>query len=201
MAFKLPLFDRTLPLVKDDKTPSLTFHQWWQSVVRSLERALNGLDAAVNAIEDALEAAGIAIAAAEAAQEAADLAQNAANNAGGLADVTTSGTNDVAITATDAGTDVTISIAAHNRIYSSGTTVAVNAGNITGQNYSTTYYIYYDDPSRAGGAVTYFATTSRETAAQVGNRHLVGDVLTPASGAPPADGIPKPPPGMEREIP
>jgi hypothetical protein len=102
------------------------------------------------------------------------------------------------ITATDAGADVTITISAHTRHYpqpdGSTVDVAVSGGSLTGRAYSTTYYIYYDDPSRAGGAVTYQSTTSEATAAQIGDRHTVGGVTTPAAlGAPKTGGYTRPP--------
>jgi hypothetical protein len=59
--------------------------------------------------------------------------------------------------------------------------VAVSGGTLTARAYSTDYFIYYDDPTRAGGAVTYQSTTSEATAAQIGDRHTVGEILTPAA--------------------
>jgi hypothetical protein len=81
MAFKLPKFDRTLALVTSAFTPTTMFHQWWDSVVRSLEQAIISLQATDVAVEEALEAAGIALDAAEDAQAAADTAQAAADAA------------------------------------------------------------------------------------------------------------------------
>ena len=100
-------------------------------------------------------------------------------------------------TATDAGTDATVNIAAHSRVYPDET-VAVSSGSITALAYSTLYSIYYDDADREGGAVTYAATT---TAADAYNsstnpdRHYVGYVTTPASGAPDTGGGGVGPPG------
>lgn len=204
MPVQLPRLDRSIPLVNDKKTPSLPFHQWWQKVVETLTTSFNTLETAVIDIQAALDAAATAQTAADTAQTAANTAQtaataaqNAADDATGLASVSTSGTNDVSITATDAGSDVTIDIAAHNRLYANGTTVAVNSGSLTGRAYSTLYYIYYDDAARTGGAVTYQSTTTKETAAQTGDRHLVGSVTTPAALGAPNNGTPKPPPGFE----
>jgi hypothetical protein len=81
-----------------------------------------------------------------------------------------------------------VTISAHTRVYGDGTSVAVNAGSVLAQPYSTLVYIYYDDAARTGGTVTYLATTSQATAAQTGDRHLVGQVMTPAAAAPPTDG-------------
>lgn len=102
----------------------------------------------------------------------------------------------VTISAADVGADVTVTIGAHTRYYADGTSVSVNGGTVTGQPFSTLLYIYYDDSALAGGAVTYAATTSAATAAQVNGRHLVGRVTTPANGAPPETGDPPEPPGV-----
>lgn len=74
MLLKLPKFDRTIKLVEENRTPTITFHQWWDRVVKALQ-------AAFNAVEEALTAAGIALDAAEVAQAAADDAQAAATAA------------------------------------------------------------------------------------------------------------------------
>ena len=187
MSLKLPRFLRTLSIVDEKGAPTLAFHQWWESVLKQIETSING-------IQDALTAAGIANAAAVAAQNAASTAQNAVK-------LTTSGTTGLTITATDAGSNVTITISSHTRVYGDGATVSVNSGSLTGLNYTTTYYIYYDDSSFAGGAVTYQATTSQMTAAQTGVRHLVGGVTTPAAGGTPSDGGGFGPPGFGTEIP
>lgn len=189
VAFKIPRFDRSLPIVEDNRTPTLPFHIWWDRAAKAIEQAITG-------IQSALEAAGIALDAAEVAQQAAADAQTAADSVGTVSKLSGSGVSGLTLTATDAGTDVTISISAHTRVYSDGTSVSVNAGNFTGMAYSTTYYIYYDDPTFAGGAVTYLTTTTQATAAQTNDRHLVGQVTTPAAGQPPEDGYKPAVPGF-----
>ena len=138
-----------------------------------------------------------------AAQSAADAANAAAGNAQGAADtaeknssLATSGTTGLSISAADAGANVTASISAHSRIYGDGATVAVSAGTITGLAYSTTYYLYYSDPARTGGTVTFQATTNQADAAQIGDVHSLGAVATPAAAAPPSTGRPNLPPGV-----
>lgn len=92
---------------------------------------------------------------------------------------------DLVITAT-AGTPVSISISAHHCIYTDRT-VSVNAGTLTGSwSSGTLVHLYYDDLARAGGAVTYNATTTASMAAQSATnpgRHYVGSVTIPASGS------------------
>lgn len=142
-------------------------------------------------------------AAAQAAQDAADNANTAANNAQNAtdaaklaSDLATSYVDDPAlITATDAGASVTISIAAHNRIYGDGTSVAVSAGSLPGLAYNTAYYVFYDDPTRAGGSVTYQSSINPQDAAQLGDRHSVGFAPPLAPAAAPATGGGTAPPG------
>lgn len=211
MAFRLPRLPRNVAIV-DPATgfPSLAFQRWWQSVVETLEAQEAAQDAAILAIQQAQaaadaaqDAADAADAAALAAQTAADTAntaastaQNAADDAASVAALTASGVTGLTLTATDAGADATITISAHTRVYGDGTSVSVNGGTLTGRAYSTLYYVYYDQASRAGGAVTYATTTSQSTAAQTGDRHLVGQVTTPAAAAPDNNGDFVAPPGI-----
>lgn len=143
-------------------------------------------------------------AAADAAQTAADNANAAAAAAQGAADNSASATalansfpTGLTISAIDAGTDASITISLHDRVYATEpqTTVSVNAGSVTGLAYDTVYYIYYDQPSRAGGTVTYIATTDANAVAQIGNRHSVGRAKTPLGGGAPANGEGVSPPG------
>lgn len=165
----------------------------------------SGLDL-LNYLADIQAAADAANAAAEAANTAAGNAQAAADAAQGAAASTANAyalansyPTGVTITAVDvgAGTSSTINISAHNRVYATTppTTVAVNAGSITGLTPNTRYYIYYDQPSRAGGAVFYVETTSQSNVAQTGNRHSVGTVMTPPPSGGPSNGGGTTPPG------
>lgn len=86
------------------------------------------------------------------------------------------------LTATDAGADASIAIASHNVQFGFGT-VAYNSGSITGLAFSTKYYIYADDPTYSGGAVTYLATTNANTPTSSDGFYYVGSVTTPANGA------------------
>lgn len=194
--FRLPRLPRNVQLI-DPKTgfPTQSFQQWWQSVVVKVETQegtqddlLAAVIAAQTAADDAQTAADTAQAAAVIADTAADAAQTSADGANSVASLTSSGVTGCTITATDAGANVTVTISAHTRVYGDGTSVAVNGGSVTALPYSTDEFIYYDQASRLGGAVTYAATTSDTTAAQTGDRHLVGMVSTPAAAAPPEIG-------------
>ena len=80
----------------------------------------------------------------------------------------------------DNGTNITISISAHSVQFGFGT-VDYNSGSITGLSYSTTYYVYADDPDYEGGAVTYLATTNANIVTGGNGRYYVGRVETPAA--------------------
>ena len=175
---------------------------WWQQVVdaieaQPLESELPRRDGAIAAIEAAQAAADAANTAATAANTAAASAQTTADGITESNELSNSWVTGATITATDAGTDVTITISAHTRHYPQpdGTTVdvAVDAGTLTGEAYDTTYYISYSDPARAGGAVTYIASVTEP--AQIGDIHVVGASTPVSSGSPPSTGNTVRPPG------
>ncbi len=89
--------------------------------------------------------------------------------------------NTLPLTSADVGSDVTVTIAAHNVIYDGGT-VAYNSGTVTGLSFSTLYYIYTDDPTKAGGAVTYAATATATDITTNSGRYYIGQITTPADG-------------------
>ncbi|MGL5737089.1 MAG: hypothetical protein ACRCYS_19680 [Beijerinckiaceae bacterium] len=188
MALKLPRLPRSFAIVDKLGQPVRGFQQWWQTFAKAIEDAFNALEDTVAAVAAAQAAADAANAAAAAADAAAASAQSAADDATTVAALTASGVTGATITATDAGANVTVSVTAHTRVYGDGTNVSVNAGSVLAQPYATLVYIYYDDAGRAGGAVTYLASTSQTMAAQTGDRHLVGQVMTPAAAAGPTDG-------------
>jgi len=88
------------------------------------------------------------------------------------------------LTATDAGSSATVNIASFTQRTSSKGDVSVNSGSVTALSYSTLYFLYYDDPTLAGGAVTYAATTTKTTAINGAGRFFVGSITTPAATAP-----------------
>lgn len=199
MALVLPKLPRGVRLIDGNGAATAQFQQWWQAFAKAIEAQFGAVDAAI-AAQDAADAANAAAASATAA---ATTAQTAATAAQTTADTVTADQNlinsyvtGLTLGATDAGASASISISAHTRVYGDGSSVSVNAGSFTGLAYSTTYYVYYDDITRAGGAVTYAQTTTAETAAQTGNRHLVGSVLTPAAAAGPTSGGGVLPPGI-----
>lgn len=190
---------RINPLYSVSAATPLGVSTWTQRVAELLNANFADIETLIAGLATAVAAVTAAQAAATAAQTSADAA--AADAATAQADATASAdatalansyVDGATITATDAGADVTVTISAHTRYYpqpgGATTSVAVSGGAVTGQPYSTFLYIYYDDPARAGGAVTYLATTNSLTAAQTGDRHLVGSVTTPAALAAPTSG-------------
>lgn len=192
MAFDPPPLPQTQP-----SWPQMQV--WWQQVLEALKTQLVSLEDAIEAVAAAQSAADAAQAAADTATSAAASATTAATSAQSTANAITEATSlgdsfpvGATISASDAGTDTTITISAHTRRYPQpdGTyiDVSVNGGSQGGFAYSAFYYVYYDDPTRAGGAVTYVFTTDATVAVQSGARHVVGGVSTPAAAAPPTSG-------------
>ena len=195
LKFKLSALDRAGSIVVQDGTPTHQFQQNWQNQGKAIEgaiqilaEAVDGILAAQAAAEAANAAAAVAQDAAATAQVAAETANDAAAAVGSEGTITASGTSGLTLTATDAGTDATVNISAHTRIYGDGSSVSVSAGSITGLAYSTDYWVFYDDPTRAGGAVTYQHSTDPADAVQTGDKHSVGAVTTPAAAAPDNNG-------------
>lgn len=164
--------------------------------VRQFEQLLNefiGVAEAVIAAQSAAEAANTAAATANAA---ADTALTVADTVTVDSAISNSSATGLLVDANDAGASATITISAHTRVYGDGTSVAVNAGSVTGLAYSTSYWVIYNDPTRAGGAVVYTASTSVQGNGIPTGQHFVGAVTTPAAAAPPTTGNPVRPPGF-----
>lgn len=87
------------------------------------------------------------------------------------------------VTAADAGTSITVTVAAHSRRYGDGTAAGLTVGTVTGLAYSTLYTVYYDDPTRSISNPTYVATINLKAGQNnyLSGRHLVGTVQTPAA--------------------
>lgn len=85
------------------------------------------------------------------------------------------------ITATDAGANATITIGSHTVRVTGRTDVANNSGTVAALPYGTLHYVYEDDAGLAGGARTYVATTTKETALNAAGRIYVGSIKTPTA--------------------
>ncbi|MES2904335.1 MAG: hypothetical protein V4696_09145 [Pseudomonadota bacterium] len=196
MAQNLATLNASLAIVDEQGRPQLWFQKQYQTVIQELRDQIAALSVTVDQIAEIvgltedLETAVIAVeAAVVVAQGAAEDAAASAGGANSVASLTNSGVTPNPLSATDAGANATINVAAHTRVYGDGTTLAI-AGptTLTGLAYSTLFYVYYDDATRADTTPTFLTTTSPATAAQSGDRHLVGSVTTPAAAAPPTTG-------------
>lgn len=173
-------------------------------IVRYFDKFLTALESGLTNINDNIASIAAAQAAATAAAAAATAAQSTADTASTTATTAQTDAVDAAreaarinsytnpgsiLTASDAGTDATITIANHTRVYPvEGSIdvpdVAITGGAITGLAYSTLYFIYYDDTTLADTTPAFQSTTDAPTA-QVGaaaGRHCCGYITTPASG-------------------
>lgn len=197
-AFDVQPINYQISIVDEKGRMSMQFQIFLQNLIKQLKGKFGELDAALleQALIDVAEATVVAQGAADAANGAAATAQGAAETAAATQALASSGTTDLTLTAADVGANVTITISSHNRVYGDGTTVAVNGASLTGRAYNTTYYIYYSDPARTGGTVTYQTSTDPNDAIQTGNIHSVGEVLTPIAADPPQNGYPYPAPGI-----
>lgn len=166
------------------------FERYWDETLKQIEKTLNAiLD--IPSIQAAVSAAQ---AAAVTAQAAADTAQSIADDATSSAVATateaslvnsyTNGFSGALVTANAAGN---VTIKNHTRVY--GDSSINPSRSVTGATISTSaspgdvVRVYYDDASRAGGAVSYqFTIDPALGPVQGGNRHSVGAVEIPMTG-------------------
>jgi len=189
---KLPRLPIGTPIVEDNNSASTTFAIWWNSVCDQLESSVNGVIDAQNAADAAQAAAVTAQAAAVTAQASATTATAAAATAQATAttaqgDTTANAREQALVTSGISPTSVltvsstTISIAPHTRVYGDGTTVSVSGGSVSTIGATGTIdYVFYSDPSRAGGSVTYQCSTTPPV--QGNDIHVVGAVTVPSAG-------------------
>ena len=174
---KLDRLQRQFPVVDKNGYPTGQFHAFQQEFADTIEAAF-ALDREqigengriLDLIANALGIARNALDTANAVQAATSL-QN-------------SYTDPVAVLSATSGGAVTIN--AHDRVYADGSRVAVSAGSLSGFANGANVTVYYNDPAREGGAVTFIGSTS--AVAQVGATHIVGQVTIPAAGEPNAPG-------------
>lgn len=173
MAFDLPRLPLFQPQSWDELAGFMASLQiWWQQVVEAIETQETTQD-------DLLAQIIAAQATAAAAQTTADAVKKTDKISGSFA---YSATPPV-ITATDAGSDATITVKAHTRKWGDSTSTSVNSHTFTGKAYSTLYFVYYDDPNQNDTTPSYQITTSASVAAANSstNRVYVGAITTPAA--------------------
>jgi type II secretory pathway pseudopilin PulG len=188
MAVKLPRLLSGASVVDGEGRPTLSFTRYWQQLVEQIERVFNAIAdilGITDQLDQALKQAQTAI---ETAQQAAQTAQSAAtaaqqqNEAQKREAALQSSYIEPASVLT--ATPTLITIAAHTRYYSDGTSAVVNGGTIPATAPDDVDYVSYDDPSRSGGAVVYVVSATPPV--QTGDTHVVGAVQIPTTGT--ADG-------------
>lgn len=174
---RIPRLQSGRAIVDANGMPMNDFLQAINTIFAQIEASFNGID-------EALAAAGIAQGAALKAQQAADAAAKAASDASAAAAASSKEqalTNSYIVPSSVLkATPTTITIAAHTRYYTDGTSVAVNAGSVAATLAGDTDYVSYSDPNRTGGAVSYQVSTNPPTQAM--NVHVVGAVTIPSTG-------------------
>lgn len=195
MTLRISRIDMGLPIVTETRRPT-------QKHLQDLNKAFDAIEVAFNALEGTTTDLGELLASvillnelivdAEAAIDAANevTAEIAASDS--LAKSWIENFTPPVVSADNAGL---VTIANHDRHYGNGDIVAVTGDTLaTGEAAGIIVYIFYDDTSRAGGAVTYQYSTVEADAAQLGDRHNVGAVEVPAAGT--ANGGYARPPGF-----
>lgn len=189
-AFRLP----RLPINWKEQ-PQL-FERYWDEAMSRIEDTLN----AILEIPELQTAIAAAEAAADAANAAADNAQSAADATAAETSLVNSYVANFVPPLISVDEDGIVTIVAHDRVYGDpvlNPAVVVTGGVVnTAATAGQTVRIYYDQPSRAGGAVTYQWTVDpADPPVQGGDRHSVGIGVVPAVGDPPANGGGIKPPG------
>lgn len=203
---------RKLDRLNASNSSGVAFQRLWQRNCETVEQNFTDLASQVAAIAAAQATANTAITNAATAQTTANTgvanaatAQSTANTATTNAATAQTTANTVkrddkigsssvipanVLTATDAGTDATIVVAAHTRLYNDGSQLSVGGHTFTACAYGTDFGIFYDDTTCADTTPTYQKTTTLSHALNsfVAGRHFVGIVATPASGGAPTTG-------------
>lgn len=175
-----------------DKQPQL-FERYWNEAMSTIEANIDKLlqlpiiQEQVQAVADAAENAQTAADTANAAADTANAAASAITSESSLVNSYPSGFTVPLISADSLGN---ITIANHSRVYGNSAlnpTVAVTGATITtGATPGQIIRIYYSDPAKIGGSVSYLYTVDpTPPIAQTGNYHSVGAVEIPVSSSAP----------------
>lgn len=195
---RLDRFSAVSKLVTPEGFPTSQFQTWWRINAEKHEtfadiiaqQTINN-SAFIEGLKQAQKAAAEATAATQALQAQAAQAAN-------IQRIRDSYSDDHVLSATNTAGSCTVTIFGHQRHYIDPVAdVALDGGVINGLAAGTTYYIYYDDTTLAGGAVGYKATTDNAQAvASTANpvRHFVGPIGTPTLTGTGTTGPSAPPP-------
>lgn len=158
------------------------FERYWDEAMSRLETTLN----AILQIPELQAAIDEAKAAAKNANDAADSVKAEADTQAKESSIVTSYVSgaDPVVTASALGS---VTVSNHNRVYGNSSinpTVSVTGGVIpTTATPGQTVRIYYSDPTRSGGSVTYqYTIDPAPPPVQGGDIHSVGAVVIPDTG-------------------
>jgi hypothetical protein len=176
----IAVLNSTDSVVDEKGRPTGFFLRFLNGAIRSLQNGLNGILAA----QAAAAAANAAAATANAAATNANNAVTASKFEMSLVNSFPTGFVAPLISADETGS---VTVANHSRQYGDtalNPTVAVTGAVLAlAAAADSVVRIYYDQASRAGGAVTYaFTVDPAPPPVQSGNRHSVGAVTVPAVG-------------------
>jgi len=200
---RIPTLTQSEPIVDKDGKPTNYFLRTLNGILRSLADAITQLQQlpliqdALAALDDATQAAQAAADAAQAAAaDSMDAAAASAAATAANARETSLQTSYISPAAVLTSTLTTITVASHNRIYPGAaggpaTTVAVTGATVPTTGAGDVDYVYYTDPTRAGGVVAFQVSTAAPT--QTGDTHVVGAVTVPATGSSNGGRGPQPP--------
>lgn len=179
----IPPLQERLPIVDDQKRPLSSFIRTLNKAFQQISRAFNEQS---DIVQQLAELAGLvddqgALIAAQ--QTQIDDLQTQQEENTSAASLLNSGvvdeTGDLLFETTGH-----VTIASHTRQYGNpliNPQVSVASGGVTtGASAGQIVYIYYEDPARAGGSVTYLSTTDAGVAIQQNGRHIVGSGEVPS---------------------
>lgn len=161
-----------------DGHPTAQMQLHWQRAMERIEQRFTSIEGVLAQIQAAQRDAAAAMQTALTVTAKVDLANSYTDPVSGVL---------------TASSDGVITIAGHSRVYGDGTTKAVAGGTLSGYLPGQFIRVYYVDAARAGGSVSYQATTGEIV--QSGDTHVVGGVTIPAVGAANATGAGTVPPG------
>jgi hypothetical protein len=189
-SLRLDRLQRAVP-IGGPQGPSMQFQALWQKNCEAIEAAYLAQQGEIDTLAEIV--AGL-----QAAQQAAAQANQGVETLNAGISLQSSRTEPVdgLLSATSDGT---VTIAAHERVYTTGATetrVNVNGGSLSGFAQGAFVRVFYNDAARAGGAVSYQGTTGEVT--QTGDTHVIGGVTIPQVGSPPSSGEGTTPPGYVR---
>lgn len=193
---RLPNLSANAPIVGSAGLATTDFRLFLKKTKEAIEAQLTDLNQAIEDIEETLAIAVAALATAEEAEAKADEALAGGGEMSAATSLQLSQPLGITITATDIGgsAGANLDISAHIRRYGNGDQVSVNADPaVDTLAYDLPFFIYYDQASRLGGAVTYVVTATEADAYSSStnpNRHYVGAIHTPTDGGPPTTGTP-----------